>query len=83
MTENLSKEITSSIKKYGLDNLRLAIDNYSEVYYSEYYYKHIWKLDKFLKQGNGVPEFLEDGQMWVNYKSDTAKNKPDRKVADF
>lgn len=80
---NLQKQLKSSIKKFGKDKILQAIDNYSTVFNDKnYFYSHMWYLDKFLKQSNGVPEFLNNGQKWVNYlnekKNSNQKNSQNK-----
>lgn len=77
----LIEQIESALKKYGKDKIIQAIENYSKIHSDEkYFYRHIWRLDKFLKQSNGLPNFLEDGQTWINY---IKENKPIRKPTYF
>lgn len=67
-TDRMKKEISKALKKYGKDNIVTAINNYATAYLDDsFYYTHIWRLDRFLKQENGLPNFLDDGQMWLNY----------------
>lgn len=81
LTDNLIEEIKKAYKKYGKDKIIKAIENYSIIHSDEdYFYTHIWRLDKFLKQKNGLPEFLEKGSAWINYID---KNKPTRKPEYF
>lgn len=81
-TSNLQKVIHTAIKKFGVEQIKIAIDNYCTIFNDKnYFYNHLWFLDKFLKQKNGVPEFLSDGSRWVNYLRDknavkTGENKP-------
>jgi len=72
--KDMINQISIGIKKYGIENIKLAIDRYCEVLKSDFYYKHIWRLDKFLKQSNGVPNFLDDGEIWINYKQRDIQN---------
>lgn len=74
-TEKLTKAVRRGLSKYSLDLIKLAIDRYSTIYHdNSYYYSHKWTLHKFLTQSNGVPEFLDDGSMWINYR---ARGDPD------
>ncbi|MDD3570282.1 MAG: hypothetical protein PHY44_04185 [Lachnospiraceae bacterium] len=36
---------------------------------ANYYYEFRWNLYKFLKQSNGIPNRLDDGQLWNDYNS--------------
>jgi len=69
-SEPLKKEIAKALKKPGKENIRLAITQYSILLHdTEFYYSNIFTLINFLKQKNGLPNFLSDGQTWVNYKA--------------
>ena len=79
----MEKEITKAIKKYSKEDIVTAINNYSTCYHDQdFYYSHVWRLDKFLKQGNGLPDFLEDGQVWLNYNKQPAA-KDDTPLAPY
>jgi phage replication O-like protein O len=74
-TAEMQKSIKSALKKYEKDIIIKGIINYSTIFHDKkYFYSHIWTLGKFLKQANGLPDFLEDGQAWLNYKSRVVKN---------
>lgn len=50
-------------------NIDKAINNYDEVYEdNNFYYKHEWSLEKFLKQSNGISRFTDEGDIWNGYK---------------
>lgn len=69
-TDLMLKQIQKALKKYRKEDILKAIDNYAAIYFDKnYYYSHIWRLDKFLRQSNGLSDFLEDGQVWLNYSS--------------
>ncbi len=68
-------QIRIGIKKYKLDDIKLSIDRYKEVFDSSFFYSNLWRFDDFLKQGNGVPAFWDDGKIWLNYQN---KVKPKR-----
>ncbi|MEQ8156667.1 MAG: hypothetical protein ABRQ25_17635 [Clostridiaceae bacterium] len=63
----MESALKAALKKYSQEEIVQAINRYSEVYFSDYFYNHIWDLDKFLKQSNGISNFLEDGNTWLNY----------------
>lgn len=75
-TDSMLEQIKTAIKKFGGKEIIIkAIENYSKIYFDNtYFYNHIWKLDRFLKQKNGLPEFLEDGQVWLNYMNKKQDN---------
>lgn len=69
-TAELQKSIQNALKKHCKDDIVAAIDHYSTVLHDkDYFYSHIWRLDKFLKQNNGLPDFLDQGQQWINYQN--------------
>ena len=77
LTKKQKKTILTKIKKWSVNNLIAAIENYNEVYRSDYYYSHSFTMYTFIKQGNGAPRFLEglddkhDGDIWKDYKNDS------------
>jgi len=78
LTKNLETQIRIALKKFKKEDICLAINNYSTALKdSSYFYDNLWTLLKFLKQGNGIPEWLEDGSCWINYQK---KNKPKQKI---
>lgn len=80
-SEPLKKEIAKALKKLGKEKVIHAITQYSILLHdADFYYSNKFTLANFLKQGNGLPNFLDDGQMWANYLSREKKgiNKPNR-----
>lgn len=49
--------INDAVKVYGVINVRKGIDNYSKVFYSQYYYNHQWDFMNFLSRNNGISRF--------------------------
>ena len=66
--KDMLNQIRIGIDKYGKEKIELAINRYKEIKDSSFFYSSIWRLDDFLKQSNGVPAFLDDGKIWVNYQ---------------
>ena len=64
---------------YEEDEIISAIRNYSEIYYSDYYYDHNWSLERFLRKENGVKRFLNSGDIWRNYSRKLEKEKAEEK----
>lgn len=74
LTKSIEQEIDKALKKYSEEEIIEAITRYSQVYHDkDYYFQYAWTLPNFLKQRNALPDFLEDGQKWINYKE---RNKP-------
>jgi hypothetical protein len=69
LTEDIIKNTEKSLTKNSLENIMLSIKRYSEIYHDKsYYFKHKWSLVKFLTQRNCIPDFLDEGDKWVNYQ---------------
>ena len=80
-TDTTLKAIENGLKKHSYEQIITAIDRYVTILNdTNYYYSHKWTLPKFLNQRNGVPEFLDEGQQWVNYSN--RANKGSTKVFD-
>ena len=73
--ERYVKGFQKAIKKYDEQSICLAIDRYSEIYHAEYYFNYKWDLDVFLSQKNCIPDFLDGGAKWENYKYWLERNK--------
>ncbi len=83
--KSIIKAVTAALKKHGKEDIMTAINNYATVYYDEsYYFNHRWRLDKFVKQENALPDFLSEGQKWLTYQ-DFIKERKQRQgdVEDF
>ncbi|WP_196001879.1 hypothetical protein [Clostridium sp. 1001271B_151109_B4] len=59
--------ITSALRKYSFESIIKAISNYSEVYYSLYFYDIKWNLNSFLTSQKGIDKFHDNGCMWQKY----------------
>lgn len=92
MTNEHKKAMKYALKRNSKEEIIIAITRLATVIADEnYYYKHKWSLDNFLKQSNGYKNWLDDGQYWVNYieqrgkevgthwKSTTEKNSEAKK----
>ncbi|WP_166484781.1 replication initiator protein A [Clostridium cuniculi] len=69
LNSKISNAITKALKDYSHKEIISAIDNYAEIYHSDFYYEHKWSLDKFLKQDNGISRFTDEGDIWNSYLS--------------
>lgn len=67
--------IAYAINLYGEEKVIEAIKNYSEVYYSHYYYDFAWNLVSFLRKPNAIKRFLDNGDMWCSYSRKLQKEK--------
>lgn len=86
LNSKISSAITKALKYYSYEEIISAIDNYAEIYHSDFYYEHKWSLDKFLKQDNGISRFTDEGDIWNSYLSkketDNSNNKFNNSVEE-
>ena len=54
--------------KYSFDEIKKAIDNYANVYNSDYFYDFQWHLPYFLTRNNAIGKFVDNGDIWLRYK---------------
>lgn len=76
---SVKSAIEYAINLYGEEKVITAIKNYSEVYYSDYYYDFTWSLISFLRKPNAIKRFLDNGDMWRNYRRKLEKEKDEEK----
>lgn len=63
-------KIKTAIKTYGKEEIMTAIDRLDKaVLDTNYYYSFKWNIFKFLKQNNGIANWLDDGQLWNSYNT--------------
>lgn len=72
---SVKSAIEYAINLYGEENVIAAIKNYSQVYYSDYYYDFTWNLISFLRKPNAIKRFLDNGDMWCSYSRKLQKEK--------
>lgn len=70
---NVRKEVGKGIQTYGFDECMEAIKHYSEILNSDYFLNYVWNIRTFFKQGNALPEFMDDGSKWLTYIRETGK----------
>lgn len=75
ITPVIKKEIIKILKKYSAEEVKQAIDLYSEILKSEFYFSYKWSLSDFLKRNNGISTFMEEGSNKANYEEWKSKNK--------
>jgi len=63
-------KIATAIKNFKKEEIVKAIDKLDKAVLDDnYYYNFQWNIYKFFKQANGISNWLEDGQLWNDYKS--------------
>lgn len=74
-------KINTAIKKHGAEEIKGAIKRLAQaVDDPNYYYSYKWNLYKFLKQDNGIQNWLDDGQLWQNYLDSKKQKKSPAKT---
>ncbi|RXM72220.1 DNA replication protein DnaD [Clostridium tetani] len=68
LTKEIEKAIEKYLKEYPREGIFKAIDIYSEILNSEYFFNHKWSLKDFLNRKNGISSFMEEGSNKVNYE---------------
>ena len=81
LSPGIKKSIDKALKEFSKDEILEAINNYSEVLKSDYYFSYVWGLDEFLVRTDKdrirqLPKFLNDGSTYMDYISWRDKNKP-------
>ena len=67
LSTNIIKAIDKALKEYSVEEIKNGIDNYANAYHSDFYFSYKFTLEKFLKQSNGIPDWIEEGSMYENY----------------
>ena len=62
------ESINKAMTKYSFDEIKKAIDNYVNVYNSDYFYDFQWHLPYFLTRNNAIGKFVDNGDIWLRYK---------------
>ena len=62
--------IYKALEIYKEEEIIKSIKNYKKVYISQnHYYSYRWTLINFLSKPNGISRFMDNGDMWLEYKS--------------
>lgn len=69
LTDENKNAIFNALKEHKEEDIVRAIENYSKVYNGDHYYNYGWTLRSFLSKSNGINRFMEDGDMWLDYKA--------------
>ncbi|MGU8770229.1 hypothetical protein ACV3RY_13375 [Clostridium perfringens] len=69
LKEDTKKAIKKATKSYSIDEIKQAIDIYSEILNSGYYFTYKWSLKDFLSRNNGISTFMEEGSNRANYEN--------------
>lgn len=78
-SEAIVKAIKAALGKFSIKDITEAITHYVDAYNDpKYFFKYKWDLATFLKQRNCIPNFMEGGVAWENYKAHKGKETPQR-----
>lgn len=68
MSNEIKKAIEKSLKVHSKDEIVQAIETYSEILNSEFFFNYKWSLRDFLSRRNGISTFIEEGSNKSNYE---------------
>ena len=68
MSNEIKKAIEKSLKIHSKDEIVQAIEIYSEILNSEFFFNYKWSLRDFLSRKNGISTFTEEGSNKSNYE---------------
>lgn len=75
-SEAIVKACKVALSKFSIKDITEAITHYVAAYNdSKYFFKYKWDLPTFLKQRNCIPNFMEGGVAWENYKAQAEKRE--------
>jgi len=78
LNKDVEKAIEKALKKYSESEIVQAIDTYSEILKSGFYFNYKWSLTDFINRKNGISTFMEDGSNKINYGEHLAKQSKER-----
>lgn len=68
LSADMSKVIDTKIKQHGFEVVKQAISRLATAVHDQsFFYNHEWNLKNFMKQGNGISNWIDEGQMWTKY----------------
>lgn len=94
ITQKMKQAINAALNKDSQEDILKAIERYGQAYNSGYKFAQFkMTLDKFLTQGNGYYDWLDEGQKWINYSDfkekgatyaeTTKQNEPENRQSDI
>ena len=69
LTDDNKSAIANALNEHNEEDIINAIENFGVVYKSDHYYNYAWILKSFLSRRNGINRFMEDGDIWLDYKA--------------
>lgn len=78
LNDKIYHQIEIALQTNSPEEIKTCIKRYGEVVNDKtYYFNQRWTLVEFLKQGNAMTDFKDDGSKWVNYKNSKPKTAED------
>lgn len=69
LTNDIQLAILSALKKYSVEQIKLAIDRYDMIYNDKTYWASVvWTLYRFIKLSKAMPEYMDGGTKWEEYR---------------
>lgn len=69
LSQLIKKSIEKSLRVYKVDEIVQAINIYSEILNSQFYFNYKWSLSDFLNRKNGISTFMDEGSNKANYEA--------------
>ncbi|WP_196000447.1 hypothetical protein [Clostridium sp. 1001271B_151109_B4] len=69
LTDDNKTAIANALNEHKEEEIIKAIENFGVVYKSDHYYNYAWILKSFLSRSNGIDRFMENGDIWLDYKA--------------
>lgn len=79
--KSIVNAINNALKSFTLAQILECITRYKTQLRDKYYFAtHEWSLKSFLNNKNALPDFMDNGEKWINYlawKNSSPKSNPD------
>lgn len=79
LTIDIQKAINKALRTYKQEEILKAIDTYSEILQSDYYFNYKWSLKDFLNRKNGISTFMDEGTNKCNFEDYLKSGQPKEK----
>jgi hypothetical protein len=83
LNKDMEKAVEKALKKYSEAEIVQAIDTYSEILGSDFYFSYKWSLVDFLNRQKGISTFMNDGSNKINYEDYKKKSIQTKKVVNY
>lgn len=77
ISDNMVKAYNKALNTYTENEIVEAIENYSRCFNdNKFYYDYKFTLESFLKSNKGISNFVNEGQVYINYLNQNNKKAP-------